>query len=202
MATGSSSGISGSDAASGRERILEHAIDAFTRSGLAGARVDAIAAAAGVNKRMIYHYFGSKQGLYRAALDAAPGSAADASAPADLAHWAAGCEVPLPLLKLLLWDGLQNEQDDDDGPATPPPEPTNEALGLAEEIDVHLLKLMIASFRALPHVCPTLVRQLTGHSPHSDAFHQASEALVAQVLRRARRPKQKLVLKPATRPGA
>jgi AcrR family transcriptional regulator len=37
---------------------------------LDGARVDEIARKAGVNKRMIYHYFGGKEGLYLAALEA------------------------------------------------------------------------------------------------------------------------------------
>jgi AcrR family transcriptional regulator len=38
---------------------------------LGGARVDEIAERAGVNKRMIYHYFGDKDGLYLAVLEAA-----------------------------------------------------------------------------------------------------------------------------------
>jgi AcrR family transcriptional regulator len=49
--------------------ILAAAIEEFTAKGLNGARVDAIAKRAGVNKRMIYHYFGDKEGLYLAALE-------------------------------------------------------------------------------------------------------------------------------------
>ena len=40
----------------------------FSAKGISGARVDAIAERAGTNKRMIYHYFASKDGLYRAVL--------------------------------------------------------------------------------------------------------------------------------------
>lgn len=47
-----------------REKLLRSAGTIFARKGLDGARVDEIAAAAGVNKRMIYHYFGSKEELY------------------------------------------------------------------------------------------------------------------------------------------
>lgn len=47
-----------------RERILSAAIDVFSSQGLGGARVDAIAARAGANKRMIYHYFGNKDQLF------------------------------------------------------------------------------------------------------------------------------------------
>lgn len=47
-----------------REFILRAAGAEFAAHGLAGARVDRIAAAAGVNKALIYYYFSDKQGLY------------------------------------------------------------------------------------------------------------------------------------------
>ena len=50
--------------------ILEAAIAEFGEKGLAGARVDEIAAATRTSKRMIYYYFESKEGLYLAALEA------------------------------------------------------------------------------------------------------------------------------------
>lgn len=50
-------------------RILRAATAAFAESGLAGARVDDIAGRAGVNKRMLYHYFGNKEALYLAVLE-------------------------------------------------------------------------------------------------------------------------------------
>jgi AcrR family transcriptional regulator len=53
-----------------RAAILKAATDEFTAKGLGGARVDEIARRAGVNKRMIYHYFGDKEGLYLAVLEA------------------------------------------------------------------------------------------------------------------------------------
>jgi AcrR family transcriptional regulator len=52
-------------------QILAAATIEFTEKGLNGARVDQIARRARVNKRMIYHYFGDKEGLYLAALEAA-----------------------------------------------------------------------------------------------------------------------------------
>ena len=52
-----------------REAILSAAQDEFASKGLSGGRVDEIARRARANKRMIYHYFGSKQGLYLAALE-------------------------------------------------------------------------------------------------------------------------------------
>ncbi len=52
-----------------REAILVAAQDEFAAKGLFGGRVNVIARKAGANKRMIYHYFGSKEGLYLAALE-------------------------------------------------------------------------------------------------------------------------------------
>jgi AcrR family transcriptional regulator len=59
------------DAGQTRKRILDAATVEFARKGLGGARVDAIAARAKSNKRMIYHYFGSKEGLFSAVLESA-----------------------------------------------------------------------------------------------------------------------------------
>jgi len=51
--------------------ILAVATREFADKGLAGARVDAIAAATATSKRMIYYHYGSKEGLYLAVLEAA-----------------------------------------------------------------------------------------------------------------------------------
>lgn len=53
-----------------RDRILQAAIREFSEHGLAGARTGAIAAAARVNKALLYYYFRDKEGLYNAALEA------------------------------------------------------------------------------------------------------------------------------------
>jgi AcrR family transcriptional regulator len=52
-------------------RILKAATDEFARFGLGGARVDRIAARAGANKRMLYYYYGNKEELFLAVLEAA-----------------------------------------------------------------------------------------------------------------------------------
>jgi len=52
-----------------RHSLLAAARAAFAESGLRGARVDDIAQRAGVNKQLVYHYFGSKDGLYTAVLE-------------------------------------------------------------------------------------------------------------------------------------
>jgi AcrR family transcriptional regulator len=52
-----------------RRRILSAATSEFAAKGLAGARVDEIAARARVSKRMLYHYFGHKEALWLAVLE-------------------------------------------------------------------------------------------------------------------------------------
>lgn len=52
-----------------KRNILEVATAEFSAMGLAGARVDAIAERTNTTKRMLYYYFGSKEGLYEAVLD-------------------------------------------------------------------------------------------------------------------------------------
>src|SRR5437867_6281293 len=57
------------DPAATRRKLLTAARREFASSGLAGARVDEIAARAGVNKQLVYHYFGDKDALYLAVLE-------------------------------------------------------------------------------------------------------------------------------------
>jgi len=52
-----------------RARILAAAERVFARDGLAGARTDAIAADAGLNKALLYYYFEDKEKLYEAVLE-------------------------------------------------------------------------------------------------------------------------------------
>lgn len=52
-----------------RAAILDAAVREFAQEGIAGARIDAIARAAGVNKALLYYYFRDKERLYGAALD-------------------------------------------------------------------------------------------------------------------------------------
>jgi len=52
-----------------RAAILQAAVGEFAQAGIAGARTDAIARAAKVNKALLYYYFKDKEGLYGAVLD-------------------------------------------------------------------------------------------------------------------------------------
>jgi AcrR family transcriptional regulator len=52
-----------------KRNILDIATQEFSAMGLTGARVDAIAERTNTTKRMLYYYFGSKEGLYEAVLE-------------------------------------------------------------------------------------------------------------------------------------
>jgi TetR/AcrR family transcriptional regulator len=62
-----------------RSRILDAATQEFSANGLAGARTERIAEAAGVNKALLYYYFRSKDDLYAAALEAVAARVAESS---------------------------------------------------------------------------------------------------------------------------
>jgi AcrR family transcriptional regulator len=101
--------------------LLDAATAEFSEHGLAGARVDRIAAAAGVNKERIYQYFGKKDDLFaavlanrlRTSMDEVPMLGVGPEAVGDYAgrlfdHHLADGVIP----RLVFWEGLER------GPAT------------------------------------------------------------------------------------
>src|SRR5437763_9825109 len=91
-----------------RERILDAAVEEFAANGYAGARVEAIARRAGLNKQLISHHFGGKEGLYRAVMEerfGRPGGELNAMAvdPARIFELAADDGQ---WLRILLWEAL------------------------------------------------------------------------------------------------
>ena len=74
------------DAEATQKRILAAAKKEFAKKGLGGARVDVIAERAKANKRMIYHYFGSKEELFQRVLENAYIGIRTAEQKLDLDH--------------------------------------------------------------------------------------------------------------------
>src|SRR5271156_3529378 len=66
--------------------ILTVATKEFASHGLSGARIDTIAALMRTSKRMIYYYFGSKEGLYLAVLEKVYGDIRSVEQELDLAN--------------------------------------------------------------------------------------------------------------------
>src|SRR3954467_2683695 len=69
-----------------REEILDVATREFAQRGFSGARVDEIAERTRTTKRMLYYYFGSKEGLYTAVLERAYAQIRTAEQALDVQH--------------------------------------------------------------------------------------------------------------------
>ena len=91
-----------------RQKIFDAAETEFCDMGLYGARVDSIAAAAGVNKRMIYQYFGNKEGLYTTVLHGVYARLADLEVP--LLERESDCKEAVKKLVLLYFTFLKDNQ--------------------------------------------------------------------------------------------
>jgi AcrR family transcriptional regulator len=100
------------DLARTRERILKAAMAEFAAKGLGGARCADIAGRAGVNKRMLFYCFGSKENLYREIVRRKFAERARflESAPDDLAgailHWYEAGSSDFDWVRLLEWEAL------------------------------------------------------------------------------------------------
>ncbi|WP_131739324.1 TetR family transcriptional regulator [Actinomadura roseirufa] len=101
------------DSAATKERILTAAAAEFAEHGVAGARVDRIAASARANKRAIYDYFGDKGALFAAVLERLMTELAEAVPPEgrDLGGYAERLfdyhRAHPEALRLLLWEALE-----------------------------------------------------------------------------------------------
>jgi AcrR family transcriptional regulator len=100
------------DSAATKERILAAATAEFAAHGVAGARVDRIAAEAKANKRAIYDYFGDKNTLFAVVLERALAELADAVPPsADLPAYAERLfdyhRAHPEALRLVMWEALE-----------------------------------------------------------------------------------------------
>src|SRR5579862_6888436 len=97
-----------------RSRILSAALKEFAAHGFAGARVDAIARRAAINKRMLYHYFGNKEHLFRAVLrlkmsQRQAWAETLSGGPAEsLAFWFEAACKDTDWVRLLEWEALQD----------------------------------------------------------------------------------------------
>ena len=99
-----------------KQLLLDAATDEFSQFGMAGARIDRIAASAGVNKERIYQYFGKKSEFFgivlerqlAAVMDAVTISGTGVEAIVDYTGRVFDYQVEHPqLARLTFWEGLE-----------------------------------------------------------------------------------------------
>jgi len=170
-----------------RERILAAALKEFSAKGLAGARVDRIARRARINKRMLYHYFGNKNDLFKEIMRRKLETRATwaTAAPDDpgeiLTHWfTLACE-DMDWVRLVEWEALVVG----DGPLLSEAERRRafesgvakvravQAKGLLpKELDPRHLLLSMLGLTAFPLAFPQFTRLVTGLSPRDQVFRK------------------------------
>jgi len=170
-----------------RERILRAARREFVAKGFAGARVDVIARAASVNKRMLYHYFNNKEGLYRATLYEGMATNLDlvASAPADpdelLPFLFARVAKRADGIRLLQWEALaagdrkpiaEDERRKAWVEATERIRDAQRARRLHPDLDAEHLVLALMALSIFPQAFPQLTHIVTGLRLSDAEFQQ------------------------------
>jgi TetR/AcrR family transcriptional regulator len=177
-----------------RARILSAARREFAAKGIAGARVDAIARRAGVNKRMLYHYFGSKDGLFVAVLQRTlderiahvTGESKDtAGRLRGRSKFYAGSGE---YVRLLMWEALEQ-------PAIEPADRPDRTAAYerlcarveadqAAEFDSRQWALAELAIGLMPIAFPQLTRMQVGLDVDSEEFQAAHQAFLTQLAAR------------------
>ena len=179
-----------------QQRILEAALQEFSAKGFAGARVDVIARRARINKRMLYHYFGDKEGLFREVLrrKIAERSAWLASAPEEpverLPVWFQLACRDREWIQLLEWEALQwgekkvideERRTESVGKAVERVR-QQQAKGLLDpSLDAGQLLLSMMALTAYPVAFPQLARLATGLSVSDEKFQKQRETFLRQI---------------------
>jgi TetR/AcrR family transcriptional regulator len=180
------------DSERSRARLLDAALEEFSRHGFAGARVGDIAERAGVNAQLIAYYFGGKDGLYRALLESWLADEAGFADPEmsleDLiaAYIKAGVDDPRRA-RLLLWAGLAYEEGDDAtaaGPQDAGDLKRRQAAGeIPADLDPEVLQLALMGMILAPLSLPQVARGLTGLEPTDPKFTKRYAEQLARIVR-------------------
>ena len=191
-----------------RERILAAALEEFAAHGFAGARVDRIARRAAANKRMLYHYFGDKNALFRAILRRklaerrAWGAGMSSDPSVRLPFWFTSACQDADWVRLLEWEALQS-----DGKKLIDGRQRllvtrdwlkrlrrRQASGeLSAEFDPRHLALAMQSLTMYPTAFPQLTQQIMGRAVSDPKFQRDYAAFLqkfAAAFRPARRVSQ------------
>jgi AcrR family transcriptional regulator len=170
-----------------RERILSAALKEFATKGFAGARVDAIARRANINKRMLYHYFGDKEGLFKAVLSRkiterqSWAEALSGEPEETLPFWFEAACKDADWVRLFQWEALQgnlqnviNEMERLESVARGLKriQQRQERGLIAADLDPRHVMLTMRSLTMFPVAFPQLTRLITGKSVFDPKFQK------------------------------
>ena len=176
-----------------RERILSAALKEFAANGFAGARVDMIARSAKINKRMLYHYFGGKEGLFKAVLRRkiserrALGENLSGDPAETLPFWFETACKDMNWVRMLEWEALQNNGqkviDEKQRLAAVARGlgriRQRQARGLvSRELDPRHVMLTMRSLTMFPVAFPQLTRMIMGQSVFDSKFQKERAAFL------------------------
>jgi len=175
-----------------RGLILSAALKEFSAHGFAGARVDAIAKGAGINKRMLYHYFGDKEELFRAVLrrkisERQAWAESLSGDPAEsLPFWFEATCNDIDWVRLLKWEALQSGDtviDENERRAAAQVAlkrvRQQQARGLiSAEFDPRHVMLAMRSLTMFPVAFPQLTRLIMGCSVFDPKFQKERSAFL------------------------
>lgn len=201
-----------------RERILTAAVSEFAAFGLAGARVDRIAERSASNKRMIYVYFGNKEGLFTASLHHVMSDTMNEVpfTAEDLPGWAGAMFDHLmaqpEALRLMMWRQLERPDAGPDSPDTYAVSihelcsPNGQAHWLPNEHASGLppvdLLVLVQGMAVAWMISPTALLAADGADPTSSTRHSIHRRALVEAVRRISAPPDDGPVRAAdTKPG-
>ena len=179
-----------------RGRILSAALKEFAAKGFAGARVDAIARRANINKRMLYHYFGDKEGLFKAVLRhklterRARAGGLSGEPEETLPFWFEAACRDADWVRLFQWEALQGNWQKviDEKERLEATEQglqrirDRQARGqISTELDPRHVMLTMRSLTMFPVAFPQLTRLITGKSVFDPEFQKERKEFLKKI---------------------
>lgn len=181
------------DAERSRAALLDAAQAEFAEKGFAGARVDAIAAGAGLNKQLISYYFGGKRGLYDAVAERLASRSAEFDAPGTtlvelFLHYFDLFHAEPELHRIFLRDAMdQNPAEVDHEPDHPDVaglRARQQAGEIGDDLDPAYVLLCLQSMGVVSATFPSEVKRLTGLDPGSAEFRERAAEQFSRIVRR------------------
>jgi AcrR family transcriptional regulator len=182
------------------KRILDVAVSEFAAKGFAGARVAEIARQAGVNKQLLYYYFGSKDGLFGAAHSEMVAVARRLIvSPLRGTYRERMTATVTPeeirrrwtLRRLWIWEALERgdaeivreeERREAWQRAVDLVRAAQEKGDIDRSLDPEMVMLAIDGILNSPYMMPHVTKLITGMDPNSEAFRKRLRKFVGQVL--------------------